>query len=81
MAEKSESKETSLSKADLAHWRFNDCNGFVIHDYTGCVKGEGQQPAIMVVKATEIFEALADAFENQKKITVFSIGPCVLDIS
>jgi len=81
--ESKESKETSLSKADLARWRFNDCNGFVVYDYTGCVKGQGQgnPPAIMVVKAPEIFELLADVFENQKKVTIFSIGPCVLDLS
>ena len=76
----SEPKQTSLDRIQLASWRFSETNGFVIKDYTG-TEDSGLEPAIMVFKSSDIFEVLTDAFENKKKIAVFAIGPCVLDIS
>jgi hypothetical protein len=74
-------KETSLDRVALASWRFSETNGFVIKDYTGLEKGSGQEPVIFVVKASEVFEVMADAVENKKQIAIFAIGPCVLDLS
>ena len=74
-------KRTSLDRAQLASWRFSETNGFVIKDYTGIDAASGQEPMIFVIKSSEIFEVMADAAAEQKKITVFAVGPCVLDLS
>jgi hypothetical protein len=72
-------KRTSLDLAQLAAWRFSETNGFVVKDFTGL--DTGQEPVIFVVKSSEIFEVMADAVEHQKQISVYAIGPCVLDLS
>ena len=72
-------RPSSLDRVELARWRFSSTNGFVVKDYTGLESG--QEPAILVVKASEIFEVMADAAEHHKKISVYAIGPCVLDLS
>lgn len=72
-------KETSFDKASLHNWRFSETNGFVVKDYTGLEKG--QEPVIMVLKCDDIFEYIAEAAREQRKITVFAIGPCVMDMS
>lgn len=73
-------KKTSLDRASLANWRFSETNGFVVKDFTG-VSDEAPDPLILVVKSHEIFEVLADANEQGRKIAVYAIGPCVLDQS
>lgn len=73
-------KKTSLDRAQLARWRFEENNGFVVKDYTS-VTEDGQEPMIMVVKSSDIFELLADAAAQQRKIAVYAIGPCILDQS
>lgn len=74
-----EKKETSLDRVQLASWRFQENNGFVIKDFTGIESGA--EPIIFVVKSAEIFEVMAEAVSEQKKISVYAIGPCVLDLS
>lgn len=73
-------KNTSIDRAALSAWRFNDTNGFVVKDYSG-ISDEQPDPLIMVVRSSEIFEVIADASANQKKIAIYAIGPCVYDAS
>jgi len=72
---------TSVDKAELHRWRFSETNGFVVKDYTGIEKGSGQEPAVMVLKSSDIFEFVADASERKAKVAIFAIGPCVIDWS
>lgn len=70
---------TSIDRVALASWRFGECNGFVVKDWTGTEKGG--EPVCMVLKANDIFDFIADASRNQRKVTIFAIGPCVIDWS
>lgn len=70
---------TSLDKAASYNWRFSETNGFVIKDYTGL--NEGEEPVIVVIKSADIFDFVADAAQEKKKVAVYAIGPCVLDWS
>ena len=72
-------KRTSLDFAQLAKWRFSETNGFVVKDFTGLEPET--EPVIFVTKSSEIFEVMADAMAHQKKIAIYAIGPCVLDLS
>ena len=72
-------KRTSLDRAQLTAWRFSETNGFVVKDYTGLEPGT--EPVIFVTKSSEIFEVMADAMEHHKKIAIYAVGPCVLDLS
>jgi len=78
-AESAIPKRTSLDRLQLNKWQFSETNGFVIKDYTGL--DQGQEPVVFVVKSSDVFEVMADAAENKKKITIFAVGPCVLDLS
>jgi hypothetical protein len=70
---------TSVDKTELTRWRFGECNGFVVKDWTGLEKGG--EPACIVLKATDIFDFIADAATNQRKVAIYAIGPCVIDWS
>ena len=70
---------SSLDRVSAANWKLNETNGFVIRDYTGCQKGD--EPVIIVLKTSQIFDYLQDACENHKKIAVYAIGQCLLDVS
>jgi hypothetical protein len=76
---KEEVKQTSLDRVSLAQWRFSETNGFVVKDFTGI--SHDADPVILVVKSSEIFELIATAIEDKKKISVYAIGPCVMDLS
>lgn len=69
----------SLDNCELDRWRFTDINGFVVKDWTGIEKGG--EPAIMVLKPSDIFEFIASAAINKQKIAVYAIGPRLLDWS
>lgn len=69
----------SVDREALSRWRFSETNGFVIKDYTGLKPGE--EPVIMVLKSSDIFEFIADASEKKLKVSVYAIGPCVIDWS
>jgi len=70
---------TSVDRVELNRWRFSETNGFVVKDWTGVEKGG--EPVCMVLKATDIFEFIADASERKAKVAIYSIGPCVIDWS
>lgn len=70
---------TSVDRVELNRWRFGETNGFVVKDWTGVDKGG--EPVCMVLKASDIFEFIADASERKAKVAVYAIGPCVLDWS
>ncbi len=70
---------TSVDKIELSRWRFSECNGFVVKDWSGI--DSGGEPACIVLKASDIFEYIADATTNKRKVCIFAIGPCVLDWS
>jgi hypothetical protein len=74
---------TSLDRASLSKWKFSENNGFVVKDYTGLDPNseEAQEPVILVLKSSDIFELLADAAAQGRKIAVYTIGPCILDQS
>ena len=74
-----QAKQTSVDRVELERWRFGETNGFVVKDWTGLERGG--EPVCMVLKASDIFEFIADAKERQAKIAVYAIGPCVLDWS
>ncbi len=63
----------------MASWRFGECNGFVVKDWTG-LKPE-DEPAIMVLKSSDIFDFIATATEQKRKVAIYAIGPCVIDWS
>lgn len=42
---------------------------------------KGGEPVCMVLKATDIFEFIADASERKAKVAIYAIGPCVIDWS
>lgn len=69
----------SADRADLDRWRFGETNGFVVKDWTGVPKGG--EPVCMVLKASDIFEFIADAKDRQAKVAVYAIGACVMDWS
>ena len=69
---------------EIARWRFGESsgfvvNGFVVKDYTGTEKGT--DPVVMVLKASDIFEFIADAAQRKAKVSVYAIGQCILDWS
>lgn len=70
---------TSVDRTALASWRFSECNGFVVKDYTGVTKG--QEPNIMVLKSSDIFDFIATATEQNREVAIYAIGPCVIDWS
>ena len=70
---------TSTDQQNLAHWRFPENYGFVCKDYTGLDKGA--EPVIMVLKGDEIFNFIAEAKTQNRKIAVYAIGNCILDWS
>lgn len=70
---------TSVDKIELNRWRFGETNGFVVKDYTGIEKGA--DPVVMVLKSSDIFEFIADASERKAKVSIYAIGPCVIDWS
>lgn len=63
----------------MASWRFSECNGFVVKDWTG-LKPE-DEPAILVLKSSDIFDFIATATEQKRKVAIYAIGPCVIDWS
>jgi len=69
---------TSIDRAERHRWRFSECNGFIVRDWTGIDKGG--DPVVSFLPANDIWEFL-DTVDRSRKITVFSIGPCVLDWS
>lgn len=66
-------------KAESARWQLQATNGFVVRDWTGVAPGG--DPVILVLKASDIFDYMADAAQRKAKIAVYGIGPCVLDWS
>lgn len=72
---------TSLDKATINRWRFNDTNGFVVKDYTGIEPGSTQEPAVVVLKCSDFCAYIVEASEQKRRIAVYSIGACVLDWS
>ena len=66
-------------KAESARWQLQATNGFVIRDWTGIAPGG--DPVILVLKATDIFDYMADAAQRKSKIAIYAIGPCLLDWS
>jgi hypothetical protein len=70
---------TSVDRLALKRWQFNETNGFVVKDYTG-IK-EGDEPVVMVLKASDIFDYIAEASTRKAKIAIYAIGPCVIDWS
>lgn len=70
---------TSVDRLALQRWQFNETNGFVVKDYTG-IK-EGDEPVVMVLKSSDIFEFIAEASSREAKIAIYAIGPCVIDWS
>jgi hypothetical protein len=68
---------TSVDRAALARWRFEETNGFVAKDYTSVEPGG--EPVMMVLKAADIFEFIADASARKAKVAIYAIGPCVMD--
>lgn len=60
-------------------WQFTDSNGFVVRDWTGVNPGE--EPVVMVLKSNDFINYIAEAARDNRKIAVYSIGPCVLDWS
>lgn len=70
---------TSIDRQALSRWQFSETNGFVVKDYTG-IK-ESDEPVIMVLKACDIFEYIAEASTRKAKIAIYAIGPCVIDWS
>lgn len=71
--------QTSVDRVELNRWRFGETNGFVVKDWSGVPKGG--EPVCMVLKATDIFEFIADASERKAKVAIYAIGPCVIDWS
>jgi len=71
--------QTSVDRVELNRWRFGETNGFVVKDWSGVEKGG--EPVCMVLKATDIFEFIADASERKAKVAIYAIGPCVIDWS
>ena len=63
----------------MSSWRFGECNGFVVKDWTG-LKAE-EEPAVMVLKSSDIFDFIAQAAADKRKVAVYTIGPCVMDWS
>jgi len=72
-------KATSLDRASLASWRFSETNGFLVKDFT--TTEDGDEPMTFAVKSSDVFEVIADAAEKGKKISIYAVGPCVLDWS
>ena len=70
---------TSVDKTELNRWRFGETNGFVVKDYTGIAKDA--EPVIMVLKSSDIFEFIADASVQKRKVAIYAIGPCIIDWS
>jgi hypothetical protein len=71
---------TSVDKIALNRWRFSETNGFVVKDYTSATK-DNPEPMVMVLKSTDIFEFIAEASEQKRKVAIYAIGPCVIDWS
>jgi hypothetical protein len=71
--------QTSVDRIAMATWRFSDCNGFVVKDWTGLKPGD--EPAVMVLKSSDIFDFIGQAAADKRKIAVYAIGPCVIDWS
>lgn len=70
---------TTLDKNELHRWKFPESNGFVIKDWTGIE--DGGEPAIMVLKSSDIFQLIGDAAADKRKIAIYAIGNCILDWS
>ena len=66
--------QVTADKIELNRWRFGETNGFVVKDYTGIEKDSGQEPAVMVLKCSDIFDFIADASARQAKIAIYAIG-------
>jgi len=79
MATTPQPPQTSVDRVELNRWRFSETNGFVVKDWSGVEKGG--EPVCMVLKATDIFEFIADASERKAKVAIYGIGPCVIDWS
>ena len=71
---------TSVDKLAMNSWRFSECNGFVVKDWTG-LTDHNQEPACMVLKSADIFDFIATATEQKRKVAIYAIGPCVIDWS
>ena len=70
-----------MDSQQIAAWRENDTNGFVVKDYTGVQDPATEEPLIMTVKSCEIWDVLADANRHGKRISVYAIGPRILDLT
>ena len=70
---------STSDKAESARWQLQTTNGFVVRDWTGVAPGG--EPVILVLKASDIFDYMADASQRKAKIAVYTIGPCVIDWS
>lgn len=79
MATQPAPKQSSVDRIELNRWRFSETNGFVVKDWTGIEKGG--EPVCVVLKSSDIFEYIADAAERQAKVSIYAIGPCVIDWS
>lgn len=60
-------------------WSLTETNGFVAKDYTGL--GPDEEPVITVLKAADIFDFIAYAAREGRKVAIYGIGPCVIDWS
>lgn len=72
-----EASQISLDQAQLSRWQLKETNGFVVKDYTGV--DLGGEPVVMVLKAGDIFEYIADAAQRKAKVAIYAIGPCLID--
>ena len=60
----------------------SESNGFVVRDYTGLNAADPEaEPMVVVLKSSELWDYLADAAVQKRKISIYVIGERLLDWS
>lgn len=71
---------STLNDHYLASWGQPNCTGYVVMDYTG-LQAPGDSPVVSVVPSSDIFAIVANANTENRKIAVYPIGACLLDLT